>query len=137
DPIVEERAHTPSAAAAYQASRVAHWEHVAQSSGERRGPSAAYHRRLTEIYRFLVPPGLRVLELGCGRGDLLASLEPAVGVGIDFSPSMIDQARLRHPELRFEVADAHDLSQLDGQFDVIVLSDLLHDVWDVQGLLGG
>jgi hypothetical protein len=68
---------------------------------------------------------------------LLASLEPAVGVGIDFSPSMIDQARRRHPKLRFEVADAHDLSQLDGQFDVIVLSDLLHDVWDVQGLLGG
>ena len=34
-------------------------------------------------------------------------------------------------------ADAHDLSSLSGTFDVILLSDLLHDVWDVQGLLTG
>ena len=33
------------------------------------------------------------------------------------------------------VSDAHDLSALSGPFDVIVLSDLLHDAWDMQGLL--
>jgi SAM-dependent methyltransferase len=78
-----------------------------------------------------------VLELGCGKGDLLASLDPIQGVGVDFSPAMIGKAQHRHPELRFVLADAHDLAQLSGPFDVIVLSDLLHDVWDVQGLLGG
>jgi SAM-dependent methyltransferase len=84
-----------------------------------------------------VPPGLRVLELGCGKGDLLASLGPVEGVGVDFSPAMIEQAQHRHPELRFVLTDAHDVAQLSGPFDVIVLSDLLHDVWDVQGLLSG
>jgi ubiquinone/menaquinone biosynthesis C-methylase UbiE len=122
---------------AYRTRRITHWDRVSISRGQRRGPARTYHRRLTNIYRFLVPPGLRVLELGCGDGDLLASLDPAEGVGVDFSGRMIDQCRRQHPHLHFVEADAHDLSQLTGPFDAIVLSDLLHDVWDVQGLLAG
>jgi SAM-dependent methyltransferase len=76
-------------------------------------------------------PGARVLEIGCGQGDLLAALHPAVGVGIDFSPAMIERARARHPGLRFVEADAHDLD-LAETFDYIVLSDVINDVWDVQ-----
>ncbi len=121
----------------YRARRVAHWNDVARKSA-RRGPSGrAYHRRIEEVYRFLLRPGLRVLELGCGEGDLLASLNPSEGVGVDFSESMIDSARRKHPQLRFVVADAHDLSQLDTPFDAIILSDLVNDAWDVQALLSG
>ena len=121
----------------YRASRIAHWDALA---GARKGgsrPARSYHRRLEHVYRFLVPPGLRVLEVGCGEGDLLASLAPAEGIGVDFSSATIARARKRHPNLRFIVADAHDLTELTSLFDVIVLSDLLHDVWDVQGLLTG
>jgi len=77
------------------------------------------------------------LELGCGEGSLLASLSPSEGTGVDFSPAMIATARERHPGLRFIVSDAHDLAELNSAFDVIVLSDLLHDAWDVQRLLAG
>ena len=49
-----------------------------------------YHQRLTEIYRYLVAPGQRVLEIGCGTGDLLSALKPSVGVGVDFSEEMIN-----------------------------------------------
>ena len=34
---------------------------------------AAYHDDDRKFMRFLIPPGKRVLELGCGRGDLLAA----------------------------------------------------------------
>jgi SAM-dependent methyltransferase len=122
---------------AYRARRVAHWDALGRSWQGRRGLATAYHHRLQRVYQFLVPRGLRVLELGCGEGDLLASLQPADGIGVDFSPAMIEQAQRRHPDLRFVTADAHDLSALPGPFDVIVLSDLLHDAWDVQGLLTG
>jgi hypothetical protein len=62
---------------------------------------------------------------------LLAALKPAVGVGVDFSTEMIHRATQRHPQLRFIVADAHELT-LDEPFDVIILSDLVNDLWDVQ-----
>ena len=121
----------------YRARRVAHWNEVARR-GVRRGAAArAYHQRLEQVYRFVLRPGLRVLELGCGQGDLLAALDPSEGTGIDFSEAMIERARQRHPHLRFEVADAHDLQHLDRQFDAIILSDLVNDAWDVQALLSG
>ena len=60
-----------------------------------------YHGLLERVARFHVPPGQRVLEIGCGSGDLLAALEPSVGVGVDISAGMVEAARERHPELRF------------------------------------
>jgi len=74
---------------------------------------------------------MRVLELGCGSGDLLASVKPARGVGVDFSAAALEQARQRHPELHFIPADVHDLA-LDEQFDFIICADLINDLWDVQ-----
>jgi SAM-dependent methyltransferase len=72
-----------------------------------------------------------VLEIGCGRGDLLASLQPAAGIGIDFSANMIAQARQAHPPLTFVRADAHQLPLLKS-VDVVILSDLVNDLRDVQ-----
>jgi len=47
---------------------------------------------------------------------------------------MINVARRRHPQLRFVQADAHALN-LSEKFDVIILSDLVNDLWDVQTVL--
>ena len=47
---------------------------------------------------------------------------------------MISAARQRHPHLRFIHADAHALN-LSEKFDVIILSDLVNDLWDVQAVL--
>jgi ubiquinone/menaquinone biosynthesis C-methylase UbiE len=117
----------------YRQARQEHWNQVARKLEDWRGWGGYYHRRLTEVYRSLVAPGQSVLELGCSRGDLLAALEPAVGVGVDFSEEMIHAARGRHPELRFIQADAHTLN-LNEKFDIIILSDLVNDLWDVQAV---
>jgi ubiquinone/menaquinone biosynthesis C-methylase UbiE len=93
-----------------------------------------YHELLKRYYRFLVPPGQRVLELGCGVGDLLAELKPARGLGVDFSPAMVALARARHPALEFRVADAAALESAEV-FDYLVVSDLVNDLDDVQALL--
>ncbi len=120
--------------AAYQQARIQQWGEVARWSDRSSGWSGHYHRRLKDIYRFLVPSGLDVLEVGCGKGDLLADLNPAKGVGIDFSTEMISCARARHPQLEFVLCDAHRLV-IDRTFDVVILSDLVNDLWDVQGVL--
>ena len=59
---------------------------------------------------FLVPPDLRVLDLGCGTGDLLATLRPSKGVGVDFSERMINIASSKYPKLNFITADVEDSS---------------------------
>lgn len=116
----------------YQRTRCDHWDTVARKMDTWRGWSKGYYERLTQVYSFCVAPEQRILELGCGQGNLLASLRPLRGVGVDFSPEMIKRARISHPELEFFVADSHDLSMLQEKFDVIILSDLIDDVWDVQ-----
>jgi SAM-dependent methyltransferase len=128
------RIHNDPAATAYRDTRIGHWDLVAQWMKRRKGFGTTYHRRLQEVFGFLCPPGKRVLEIGCASGDLVASLRPSYGVGIDFSSEMVRQAQKRHPDLTFLKADAHEL-ELEEQFDVIILSDLVNDLWDVQQVL--
>ena len=118
----------------YQQARLLHWNEVARNLETWTSWGGYYHRRLTQVYQSLIAPGQSVLELGCGRGDLLAALKPALGVGVDFSEEMIRAARRRHPHIRFVHTDAHALD-LTEKFDVIVLSDLVNDLWDVQTVL--
>ena len=73
----------------YQKARVTHWDSVARKFNQRKQFSDYYHERLQEVMQFAVPPGQRVIEIGCGKGDLLASLKPSYGVGVDFSAEMI------------------------------------------------
>ncbi|MGV8038648.1 MAG: glycosyltransferase [Thermoanaerobaculaceae bacterium] len=112
-----------------------HWDAVAEREDRHRGLGAHYRRMLAARYRHLVGKAGRVLEVGCARGDLLAALEPIAGVGVDFSSEMLARARAAHPKLELVLADAHDLSGLGGQFDTIILSDLVNDLWDVQRVL--
>ncbi|MFC1857525.1 glycosyltransferase [Thermodesulfobacteriota bacterium] len=118
----------------YQHGRIAHWDRVSVGKEDTTHPSAFYHSLLHRYYKFLIPPGLRIIELGCGHGDLLAALQPSFGVGVDFSDEMIRRASKNYPGLNFIQADAHEIP-LKGCFDVIILSDLVNDLWDVQTVL--
>ena len=111
--------------------RKVHWDnHASKHQTNQR----FYQKLLKHYYGFLIPPHLKILEIGCGRGDLLASLNPQTGVGIDLSPTTVEIARKRHPSLTFETMDAHDLA-LTETFDAVILSDLLNDVYDAQWIL--
>jgi len=90
-----------------------------------------YHHKLEEICARTVRPGSRVLELGCGTGDLLAALQPARGVGVDVSRGMITVAQRKYPQFDYIVGDASALA-INETFDYVVMSDLvghLDDIW--------
>jgi 2-polyprenyl-3-methyl-5-hydroxy-6-metoxy-1,4-benzoquinol methylase len=93
-----------------------------------------YYEDQRRFFRFLVPEGLCVLEVGCGLGDLLASLKPARGLGIDLSEAMIKEASHRHPSLEFRVADVEAI-ELDETFDVVILADVVGHLLDVEAAL--
>ena len=120
----------------YQKVRIAHWNRVAAVKSRKQSASAFYHRLIQRYYQLFIPRELRVLEIGCGQGDLLAAVSPAFGVGLDFSEKMIEAARKKHPKLHFILADAHEIP-IHTHFDVIILSDLVNDLWDAQVIFEG
>jgi ubiquinone/menaquinone biosynthesis C-methylase UbiE len=100
--------------------------------------NAAFRKADLDFMKFLIPPGKRILELGCGSGDLLAALEPSYGVGVDFSPSAIARARARHPDLHYVAGDAEEpatLAAIEGPFDYIVIADTIGMFEDIDGTL--
>lgn len=118
----------------FQNERRTLWETIAAQPQRWKGGNA-YHRRLRQVFCHLVPPGKRVLEIGCGGGDLLAALQPCDGLGIDFSETQVRRARQAYPHLRFKQIDAHDFEAPGEVFDFVILSDLVNDLWDVQAVL--
>ena len=99
-----------------------------------------YYDRLTRILRVRVPPGERVLDLGCGAGHLLAALEPSRGVGVDVSAPAIRAARERYGNERLsflqgDVSDPEVLARAKGPFDTILLVNVVTHLRDVQATL--
>ncbi|MGH8825953.1 MAG: methyltransferase domain-containing protein [Jiangellaceae bacterium] len=71
-----------------------------------------------------VVPGMRVLDAGCGLGEVARDLAAAVGLGgdvtaVDVSARMVDAARSRDAGagVTYEVADMTDLPYASGSFD--------------------
>lgn len=91
-----------------------------------------YYNYLIEKYiKFNIEPNSKVLEIGCGTGELLNAVEPKFGLGIDFSKNMISIAKEKFPNLHFAVMDAQGL-KINEKFDYIIMSDLIGSLDDIQ-----
>lgn len=115
----------------YTAKRIRFWDEEARKKYKFEVLRDYYHSSLINIYKRNIPENQRILEIGCGQGDLLAALDPSQGLGIDFSREMIRQAAQRHDDLSFFCVDAYDL-EIGAKYDYIIFSDVLNDMWDVQ-----
>jgi len=78
--------------------------------------------------KFLIGDNKKVLELGCGNGQLLKKLKLKHGVGIDISDKFIEQAQMHEKEIKFLCCDFEDPNffdkpELNIDFDYIILSD--------------
>jgi SAM-dependent methyltransferase len=92
-----------------------------------------YYDALKALLKELIPPQSRVLEVGCGTGDLLASLSPREGLGIDISKEMVALAEKRHqgrPELAFKRVDLSN-EPLSVDHEYLFTCDVLEHVPDL------
>jgi SAM-dependent methyltransferase len=91
-----------------------------------------YYNDLVNFFKFHIPEGSSVLEIGCGTGDILNSVKPGKGVGIDISSEMVSIASRKYRHLTFLHMDAENLMALNEKFDFIIISDTLGYFEDVQ-----
>ncbi len=72
-------------------------------------------------------PGEKILDLGCGTGDLADEIAKAGAdvTGLDASPEMIERARKKYPGIRFHLARAENFS-FDEPFDAVFSNAALH-----------
>jgi len=94
-----------------------------------------YHERHSYVFQYgealldLLAPqtGERILDLGCGAGQLTAAIARtgAVAAGIDASPEMIAQARANFPALDFRIGDATNFS-VPQPLDAVFSNAALH-----------
>ena len=94
-----------------------------------------YDGKFTEKFKSLllaaveIKDGYSVLDIGCGNGTLLsrfAENKSIKGFGTDLSPKMIENAKVRHPELQFAIADCENIPFDDGSMDIITVCAAYH-----------
>lgn len=101
--------------------------------------ASLYDQRHAYVYQYgadLLPlldprPGERILDAGCGTGQLTARIaESGADVhGVDHSPEMIGKARAAFPGIRFEVADLASF-EADQPYDAVFSNAVLHWIRD-------
>jgi SAM-dependent methyltransferase len=77
-------------------------------------------------------PGQRVLDIGCGTGDILQFLPPVDYVGYDISPRYIERARRRFGQRGEFHCGAVGDALLPGacRYDLVIAHGLLHHLDD-------
>jgi len=71
--------------------------------------------------------GERILDLGCGTGDLSAEISSSGAhvMGMDFSAKMIEQAKKKYPEINFVVGNAEEFT-FQETFNAVFSNAALH-----------
>ncbi|QHW34464.1 methyltransferase domain-containing protein [Paenibacillus rhizovicinus] len=72
-------------------------------------------------------PGERILDLGCGTGDLTEELAKsgAIATGMDLSENMIASAKIKFPQIDFRTGNAEAFT-VDAAYDAVFSNAALH-----------
>jgi ubiquinone/menaquinone biosynthesis C-methylase UbiE len=76
-------------------------------------------------------PGQTVLEVGAGTGNFLSLFGSVTEnlVALDLTPAMLEQAALKHPQLKLVLGDAFKLPLRTGSIDLGATAQAIHHIW--------
>lgn len=114
-----------------------HYSELVQRHGD--APEGAQYtdretqeRRMEVLCEIGVAKDSKVLDFGCGTGQLLSFLQRSLGyegeyVGYDISPEAIELARSNHPAGRFEVRNILE-QPAEERFDYVLVSGVFNNL---------
>lgn len=108
-----------------------YFETIAPLRKKQRKSKSYYWNDITKYCDFFIHDDYSVLEIGCGTGELIAGIKGKRKTGIDFSEKMITEGKKQFPSLDLRVMAAENL-QLEENYDVIILSNLIGYLEDIQ-----
>lgn len=96
--------------------------------------TAKLHHMLASA-QFLPLGTCRILDIGCGNGDVLASYlmwgaKPENLYGIDLLENRVTAAKQRHPTFHFKLGNAENLPYPDSYFDIVMFFTVLSSILD-------
>jgi ubiquinone/menaquinone biosynthesis C-methylase UbiE len=80
----------------------------------------------------------RVLDVGCGTANntlLFSAASRATVIGLDLSSGMLDKARAKAPGLCFVQGSADRLPFVDGSFEMVYMTEVVHHLPDVRSAI--
>lgn len=92
------------------------------------------HNLLTKA-DFLPLEAHRILDIGCGNGDVLASClkwgaKPENLYGVDLLENRVAAAKQRYPTFHFELGNAENLPYPDSYFDIVMFFTVFSSILD-------
>lgn len=127
--------HSPAESAPQTTGSVIHWANRYDWVVQIMGLGQARRLRRKTIEFAQVAPGERVLDVGCGTGDLTLLAKESAGstaqvCGVDASPEMIEvacrKAVRQQADVDFRVGVVEQLPYPDNSFDVVLSSLMMH-----------
>lgn len=101
-----------------------HFDEVAVTYDKGKKKYSYYYSNIKTLLNRFIPKNKKVLEIGCGTGDLLAFLKPKIGYGMDISSEMIRIARKKHKGHVFNT------KLPNKKFDYIFMTDVIEHLED-------
>jgi len=118
-----------------------HFDRIASHYDDFKEKNSYYYAKLKELYGELmeVPGCGSVIELGCGSGCILEYLNPKLGIGVDVSQRMIENATRKYEQrsnLNFYCGSIDDIAFMNdifkkAQFDYCIIPDTLEHLVDL------
>ena len=72
----------------------------------------------------------KIIEIGCGTGEILGTLAPQVGIGVDISQEMIKIAQFKYPRYSFYCQGLANID-IKEKFDYVILPDVIEYITDL------
>jgi SAM-dependent methyltransferase len=95
-------------------------ENASRFNLNRKAPNAFLHKHIKATDK--------VLEIGCDRGQVLAEINAAERVGVDYNGAAIAAGRAAYPDLTLITGEAREYLATAPEFDVLILSHVLEHV---------